>query len=70
LSLASRGRTIDPIGTQPPPRNVIPTEILGRPPVREEDFKASAEGDGFVLDMRVRAGMADYCSARTGEGSR
>jgi hypothetical protein len=42
------GRAIDLIGTQPPTRYVIPIEVLRRPPIRETDFEAPAQGGGFV----------------------
>jgi hypothetical protein len=50
LGCPQGGGFIGPIRTQPPTRHVIPMKVLRRPPIREGDFKAPAQRDGFMLD--------------------
>ena len=54
--------------TQPPSRYVFKIEVLRGPPIRERDFKAPAEGDGFMLDDSDASGHDGMIALALAEG--
>jgi hypothetical protein len=64
------GGSINQIRPKPPSRYVFKIEVLRGPPIRERDFKAPAEGDGFMLDDSDACGHDAMIARALADGQR